>query len=1222
MTREKRIKWLEASLKSQILILDGGMGTMIQGAGLGESDYRGERFKDFNQDLKGNNDLLTLTQPKFIASIHRDYIEAGATIIETNTFNSNSPSMGDYSMGNLVAELNREAAKLARNVADTFERPILVAGVLGPTTRTCSISPEVNDPGARNITYAQLVETYADATRALLEGGADLILVETIFDTLNAKAALFAIDDIARETGIQIRIMISGTITDASGRTLSGQTTEAFWHSVRHVKPLTVGLNCALGPKELRPFLSDLSKAADTYVSAHPNAGLPNQFGEYDLEAEEMALIVAEYAESGLVNIIGGCCGTTPEHIRLIANKVAELTPRAIPKLVPRMRLSGLEPFVADETTGFVNIGERTNVTGSAMFKRLILNSQFDEALTVARQQVENGAQIIDINMDEGMLDSKGAMVTILNLIASEPDISRVPVMIDSSKWDILEAGMQCVQGKGIINSISLKEGEANFLEQARKIRQYGFAVVVMAFDEAGQADTRARKLEICKKSYKLLTEVVSFPPEDIIFDPNVFAVATGIEEHNNYAQDFIGACSDITAQCAHSYISGGISNVSFSFRGNDTVREAMHSAFLFHAIRAGLSMGIVNAGQLAIYEDIDPELKILVEDVILNRNGDATENLVDAAPRFNLSKEVVEDTVAEWRNGSCQERLSYALVKGIDSYVVEDTEEARLQADRPLRVIEGPLMDGMNTVGDLFGAGKMFLPQVVKSARVMKKAVAHLTPYIEAEKAASGDTSQEHGVIIMATVKGDVHDIGKNIVGVVLQCNNFKVIDLGVMVPAQTILDAAKEHNADIIGLSGLITPSLDEMVNVASEMERQGFTCPLLIGGATTSPAHTSVKIDPAYSGPVLYVKDASRAVGVASKLLGDSRADFYAEIDQDNHAKRKAHAGRAPKKLLSITNANQRQAKLRFDSNTILTPKLLGRHALVDYPLDALVPAIDWMPFFNAWEFSGKFPDILNDPRKGSEARNLFNDAQAMLKTLIEEKWLRANAVIGCFPAYSEGNTIVILNPNDPNQILAKTHWLRQQRPMPDGKPQLCLSDFVAPKESGQIDYIGAFAVTTGHGIDSHIKAFEDAHDDYQAILLKALADRFAESFAEHLHQRVRTEFWGYAQDETLSNDDLIREKYRGIRPAPGYPACPDHREKRTLWDLLDVEATTGISLTESLAMWPTASVSGFYFAHPDARYFTLGTIGQDQLTSYSQLRRETTEENARWLSPILS
>jgi 5-methyltetrahydrofolate--homocysteine methyltransferase len=956
-------------------------------------------------------------------------------------------------------------------------------------------------------------------------------------------------------------------------------------------------------------------------VSAHPNAGLPNQFGEYDLEPGEMADIVAEYAQSGLVNIVGGCCGTTPEHIRLIAERVSGNAPRVAPDCDQFMKLSGLEPFIADKTTGFINVGERTNVTGSAMFKRLVLNNQLDDALTVARQQVENGAQIIDINMDEGMLDSQAAMVTFLNLIASEPDISRVPVMIDSSKWDVLEAGMQCVQGKGIINSISLKEGEKQFLEQARKIRRYGFAVIVMAFDEQGQADTQKRKREICQRSYQLLTEKVDFPPEDIVFDPNVFAVATGIEEHDGYAQDFIAACHDIHKYCLHSYISGGISNVSFSFRGNNPVREAMHSVFLYHAIRQGLSMGIVNAGQLAIYEDIDLELRDLVEDVILNRRSDATERLVDAAPRFGLVEEVEDETVAKWRSTSCEDRLSHALVKGIDSYVVEDTEEARLKADRPLHVIEGPLMNGMNTVGDLFGAGKMFLPQVVKSARVMKKAVAHLIPYIEEEKEAAGDMSREHGVIIMATVKGDVHDIGKNIVGVVLQCNNFKVVDLGVMVPAQKILDAAREHNADIIGLSGLITPSLDEMVTVASEMERQNFNIPLLIGGATTSPAHTSVKIDPAYSHPVLYVKDASRAVGVASKLLSDYREDFYKEIQAEHDRKRQVHSGRSAKKLLSISDANSKGAALVFDATTISVPKVLGRQVLCDYSLENLVETIDWMPFFNAWEFSGKFPDILNDPIKGSEARKLFNDAQSMLTQIISEKWLRADAVFGCFPAYSEGNSIVILDPNDDDREIARTHWLRQQRPLPDGKPQLCLSDFIAPKSAGIIDYIGGFAVTTGHGIEEHIKRFEADHDDYSAILLKVLADRLAESFAEHLHQRVRAEFWAYATEEKLDNDALIREQYRGIRPAPGYPSCPDHREKLTLWDFLDVEAGTGISLTDSLAMWPTSSVSGFYFAHPDARYFMLGTIGEDQVSAYSQSRGEEKGESLKWLSPVL-
>jgi len=1224
MNRQDRIEWLERTIRERVVLLDGAMGTMIQGASLGESEYRGDRFQHFHRDLKGNNDLLTLTQPDLIRGIHTAYIDAGCQIIETNTFNSNRPSMADYGMEELVTELNREAARLARAAADareTSDHPILIAGVLGPTNRTASISPDVNDPGARNIRYADLVATYADATAALLDGGADLILVETIFDTLNAKAALYAIDQVAEARGEAIRIMISGTITDASGRTLSGQTTEAFWFSVRHAKPISVGLNCALGPKELRPFLKDLSLIADVPVSAHPNAGLPNQFGEYDLDAVAMAEICAEYATAGLVNIIGGCCGTTPEHIAQIRDRLEGVPARSIPTFEPIMKLSGLEPFLADDTTGFINIGERTNVTGSALFKRLIVDGTFDQALDVARQQVENGAQIIDINMDEGMLDSQQAMVTFLNLIASEPDISRVPVMLDSSKWDILEAGMQCVQGKGIVNSISLKEGEASFLWQARRIRRYGFAVVVMTFDETGQADTLERKIEICARSYALLVDTVGFPPEDIIFDPNVFAVATGIEEHNRYALDFIEACAAIRARCPHVSLSGGISNVSFSFRGNNPVREAMHAVFLYYAIKNGLNMGIVNAGQLAIYAEIDPMLRDLVEDVILNRHPDATERLVDAAPNFLGSVRDVEATVEEWRSGSVHERLRHALVKGVDAYVIEDTEAARLEATEPLDVIEGPLMAGMNTVGDLFGEGKMFLPQVVKSARVMKKAVAHLIPFIEAAQQADGQEPTNNGVIIMATVKGDVHDIGKNIVGVVLQCNNFKVIDLGVMVSAQTILDAAREYKADIIGLSGLITPSLDEMVNVASEMQRQGFRCPLQIGGATTSPAHTSVKIAPAYDGTVLYVKDASRAVGVATRLLSQDHDAFVAEIQADHVQKRAQYAGRAPKKLLSISEADRRRAQLRFDAETIAVPKQLGTLQLNDYPLTALLDTIDWMPFFNAWEFSGKFPDILNDPRKGSEARKLFQDAQAMLERLLAEQWLRADAVVGCFPAVSEGNSILILDPTDHSRVVAKTHWLRQQRPMPDDKPQLCLADFIAPRDSGVIDYIGGFAVTTGHRIEPHVARFEADHDDYSAILLKALADRFAESFAEHLHRRLRTEFWGYAPDEQLSNEALIREQYRGIRPAPGYPSCPDHREKTTLWSLLDVERATGISLTESLAMWPTASVSGFYFAHPDARYFTLGQIGMDQVESYAQLRDEPTTESARWLAPVL-
>ena len=1220
--RQSRLAWLKSALQDRIVILDGGMGTMIQQAGLSETDYRGIEFADWASELKGNNDLLSLTQPELIADIHQQYLNAGSDIIETNTFNSNAPSLGDYGMHTLVARFNRDAACLARavcNALETDERPRLVAGVLGPTNRTASISPKVEDPSFRNVSFDELVATYSEATAALLEGGADLILVETIFDTLNAKAALYAIDVVSEQLGERIEIMISGTITDASGRTLSGQTTEAFWHSVRHAEPLSIGLNCALGPVELRPFLRELSDVADTHVSAHPNAGLPNQFGEYDLSATEMADIVAEFSASGLINIVGGCCGTTPEHIAEIVARVKDHAPKSEVEKQRVMRLSGLDPFIADESKGFINVGERTNVTGSARFKRLILEGELEAALEVARQQVENGAQIIDINMDEGLLDSEEAMVRYLNLAATEPDISRVPVMIDSSKWDVLRAGMKCVQGKGVVNSISLKEGEAPFLEQAREIRRFGFAVVVMAFDETGQADTRDRKVDICRRSYQLLTEVAGFPPEDIIFDPNIFAVATGIEEHNNYAKDFIEACGLIREACPHVLTSGGLSNVSFSFRGNNPVREAMHSVFLYHAIANQLNMAIVNAGQLAIYADIDEELRELVEDVILNRRPDATDRLVDRAPAFVGAGAEVEETVAEWRSKPVRERLEHALVNGLDQYVVEDTEEARLQSTRPLDVIEGPLMDGMNTVGDLFGSGKMFLPQVVKSARVMKKAVAHLVPFIEASKAASGESS-EQGTIIMATVKGDVHDIGKNIVGVVLQCNNYRIIDLGVMVPTQAVLDAAKEHRADIIGLSGLITPSLDEMVTVASEMERQGFDIPLMIGGATTSPAHTSLKIEPRYSGDTVYVKDASRAVGVASKLLGESRQTYSKELKRDHEAKRASYASKKVAPLLPFAEAARRAESLQFDTTTIHAPAQLGIQVLENYPLTTLLETIDWMPFFNAWEFSGRFPDILNDPIKGVEAKKLFADAQSMLERIIDERWLEARAVFGLFPAYSDKNRIVILDPVI-GKPLETTYWLRQQKVMPDGKPQLCLADFVAPSASELTDYIGAFAVTTGHGIDQHVKAFEDAHDDYSAIILKALADRLAESFAEHLHRRVRTEFWGYARNETLSNDELIREKYRGIRPAPGYPACPDHREKQTLFRLLEVEANIGITLTESMAMTPTASVAGFYFGHPEARYFNLGKIKRDQLATYAEARGEAVAESQKWLAPIL-
>jgi 5-methyltetrahydrofolate--homocysteine methyltransferase len=1222
-TRRSRIEWLERALLERVVVLDGAMGTMIQQAGLGESDYRGVEFAEWSMDLKGNNDLLSLTQPNLIKDIHMQYLDAGATIIETNTFNSNEPGLADYGMSDLVSRINRESAALARAACKHFETdvaPRIVAGVLGPTNRTASISPKVEDPSFRNVSFDELKETYAEATRALIAGGADLIFVETVFDTLNAKAALVAIDEVSETLEDPIRIMISGTITDASGRTLSGQTNEAFWYSVKHAKPLSIGLNCALGPAEMRPILNELATVApDTFVSAHPNAGLPNQFGEYDLTPTENAEIVADYSCCGVANIVGGCCGTTPDHIREIADRVAEHQPRSKSEPSTALKLSGLDPFVADESKGFINVGERTNVTGSAKFKRLVLEGDYPAALSVARQQVESGAQIIDINMDEGMLDAEAAMTTFLNLIASEPDISRVPIMVDSSKWSVLELGMKHVQGKGIVNSISLKEGEASFLRQARLIRRYGFATVVMAFDEEGQADTRERKVEICERSYRLLTEQVGFPPEDIIFDPNIFAVATGIEEHNRYALDFIEACRDIRERCPHALTSGGLSNVSFSFRGNNPVREAMHSVFLYHAIKNGLSMAIVNAGQLEIYEEIDGELRELVEDVILNRRPDGTDRLVDVAPRFSSQTRDNEVKVAEWRSKPVTERLEYALVKGLDEFVIEDTEEARLLSKRPLDVIEGPLMDGMNTVGDLFGDGKMFLPQVVKSARVMKKAVAHLIPYIEACKAESGESSDQ-GVIIMATVKGDVHDIGKNIVGVVLQCNNYRVVDLGVMVPTQVILDAAKEHKADIIGLSGLITPSLDEMVTVASEMERQGFDIPLMIGGATTSPAHTSLRIEPGYSGDVVYVKDASRAVGVASKLLGEDRQSYSEELQREHAAKRASYSTKKTAPLLPFHEAVNRRASLHFDETTVQVPRQLGVEVLDNYPLTALLDTIDWMPFFNAWEFSGRFPDILNDPLKGVEAKKLFADAQAMLERIIDEEWLEARAVFGLFPAYSDENRIVILDPLTGEQV-ETTHWLRQQKPMPDEKPQLCLADFIAPKTAEVTDYIGAFAVTAGHGIDEHVKAFEDVHDDYSAIMLKALADRFAESFAEHLHRRIRTEFWGYAQDESLENDDLIREKYRGIRPAPGYPACPDHREKETLFRLLDVQNNVGMTLTESMAMLPTASVSGFYFGHPDARYFNVGKISSDQLAVYDSARDQDIADSRRWLAPIL-
>ena len=1224
MLRPDRVREFRRLLGERVLVLDGAMGTVIQSYKLGEADYRGERFRDWPKDLKGNNDLLVLTRPEVIGEIHRRYLEAGADIIETNTFNSNATSQADYGAEALVRELNLAAAQIARRAADDVAartgRPRFVAGALGPTNRTASLSPHVNDPGFRNVSFDELAATYDEATRALVEGGVDAILVETIFDTLNAKAALFAVRRVLDELGLDLPVMISGTITDASGRTLSGQTVEAFWNSVRHARPEVIGLNCALGAKQLRPYIEELSRIADAYVCAYPNAGLPNAFGEYDETACETADLVREYAASGFVNIVGGCCGTTPDHIGHIAESVAGLPPRRPPVLEPRCRLSGLEPLNIGPDSLFVNVGERTNVTGSAKFRRLIEADDYAGALEVARQQVASGAQVIDVNMDEGMLDSEAAMVRFLNLVAAEPDVARVPVMIDSSKWTVIEAGLKCLQGKGIVNSISLKEGERPFLEQARLLRAYGAAVVVMAFDEQGQADTVERKVEICKRCYRLLTETVGFPAEDVIFDPNIFAVATGIEQHDRYALDFIEATAQIRKACPHALVSGGVSNVSFSFRGNDVVREAMHSVFLYHAIRAGLSMGIVNAGQLAIYADIDPELRERVEDVVLARRADATERLLETANRFKgeAGQKRVEDHA--WRAWPVRQRLEHALVKGIDEFVTEDTEAARLELGNPLGVIEGPLMDGMNVVGDLFGAGKMFLPQVVKSARVMKKAVSHLLPYLE--KAQDG-SNRSNGKIVLATVKGDVHDIGKNIVGVVLQCNNFEVIDLGVMVPADRILETARREGAEMIGLSGLITPSLDEMVHVAREMKRQGFEVPLLIGGATTSPAHTAVKIDPEYDGPVAYVKDASRAVGVCQSLVTpEHRAEFVAKLKSGHAERREQHKGRKVKApAFSLAEARANRFRCDWAAYRPPVPKMAGVRLFENLPLEELVRYIDWMPFFNAWEFAGKFPDVLTDPVVGEAASNLYADARRMLKQMISERWVQANAVIGFFPANSVDDDIEVYADESRAQVRYRLHHLRQQKPKPAGQPHYALSDFVAPRDSGVKDWIGAFAVTTGIGLDDKVREFEARQDDYSSIMLKALADRLAEALAERMHERARREFWGYAPEERFTNDQLVREEYRGIRPAPGYPACPDHTEKATLWRMLDVEKTAGIRLTESFAMYPTAAVSGWYFSHPEARYFQVGRIDADQVADYAQRKGMALAEAGRWLAPLI-
>ncbi|MCS5586212.1 MAG: methionine synthase, partial [Gammaproteobacteria bacterium] len=1186
---------------------------------LSEEDYRGERFKDWHILVQGNNDLLSLTQPQIIQDIHRSYLEVGADIIETNTFNATQTSMSDYKMEEFAYEINLESARLARAACDEFstdDKPRFVAGVIGPTSRTCSLSPDVNDPGFRNVSFDELVEVYIESTRGLIKGGSDIILIETIFDTLNAKAAIFAVQQVFEDDGIELPIMISGTITDASGRTLSGQMTEAFYNSLRHANPISIGLNCALGPDLLRQYVAELSRVSNVYVSAHPNAGLPNEFGEYDLGAITMSEQVGEWATSGLVNILGGCCGSTPEHIKCIADAIDGVQPRQIPDIKPECRLSGLEAFNIGDGALFINVGERANVTGSAKFKRLILNEEYEEALDICRTQVEDGAQVVDINMDEGMLDGKAAMVRFMNLIASEPDISRVPLMVDSSKWEIIEAGLKCTQGKAIVNSISLKEGKESFVKHAHLCKRYGAAIIVMAFDEVGQADTQARKIEICTNAYNILVNEVGFPPEDIIFDPNIFAVATGIEEHNNYGVDFIEATREITKNLPYAKISGGVSNVSFSFRGNNPVREAIHSVFLYHAVKAGMTMGIVNAGQLVVYDDIDPELKKAVEDVVLNSDAEAGERLVDIAGKFSGTGEVQENKRdLEWRTWSVEKRLEHSLVKGITEFIDEDTKEALEKLGRPILVIEGPLMDGMNVVGDLFGDGRMFLPQVVKSARVMKKSVAWLDPYLEAEKEGCGVRTQ--GKILMATVKGDVHDIGKNIVGVVLSCNNYEIIDLGVMVPAETILETAIKENVDIIGLSGLITPSLDEMVFVAKEMTRRGFELPLLIGGATTSKAHTAVKIEPGYDKGVFYVKDASKAVGVATSLLSDKLKPALVQSTKEEYEEvRVRRAKKGKTKLISLEAARKNKPKLKFDQVT--TPNKLGVHVFKDYDLNEIFKFIDWVPFFRTWELAGKFPDILTDKVVGKSASALFKDAKAMFKKVMDEKLLQANAVVGIFPANSVNEDIELTDEN--GETLMTLNQLRQQLDKKGNTPNFCLSDFIAPKDGGVQDYMGAFAVTAGINIDPLVAAYEADHDDYNSIMIKAVADRFAEAFAEMMHYKFRTELWGYS-NEDLNNDEFIEEKYRGIRPAPGYPACPEHSEKDKLWELLDVEKSIGMTLTSSYAMLPTASVSGWYFAHPESRYFGVAKINQEQVEDYASRKGISVDQAERLLSPNL-
>jgi 5-methyltetrahydrofolate--homocysteine methyltransferase len=1221
---------LRRAAAERILVLDGAMGTEIQKLKLSEEDFRGERFRGFNHDLKGNNDLLILTQPNAVREIHLSYFRAGADIVETNTFSGTAIAQADYGLEAIVYELNREGARLAREAAILAERKDgrrrFVAGAVGPTNRTLSISPDVNNPGYRAVTFDQVRDAYAEQVRGLVDGGAEIILIETIFDTLNAKAAIVATQGVFAERGVTLPVMISGTITDLSGRTLSGQTPTAFWYSVRHANPFSIGLNCALGAREMRAHIQEIAKAADTLVCAYPNAGLPNEFGLYDERPEATAAMLAEFAQAGFVNVVGGCCGTTPDHIRAIAAAVAGKAPRTVPEAPPLMRLSGLEPFVLTKDIPFVNVGERTNVTGSAKFRKLVTNGDYAAALDVARDQVANGAQIIDVNMDEGLLDSEKAMVEFLNLVAAEPDIARVPVMVDSSKFHVIEAGLKCLQGKAVVNSISMKEGEAAFIEHARICRAYGAAVVVMAFDEKGQADTLERKVEICTRAYRILTEVVGFPPEDIIFDPNIFAVATGIEEHNGYGVDFIEATRQIRRTLPHVHISGGVSNLSFSFRGNEPVREAMHSAFLYHAIRAGMDMGIVNAGQLAVYDEIDPELRELCEDVVLNRRPDGTERLLEAAPRFKGDGTgAVKAADLEWRSWPVEKRLEHALVNGITEFIEQDTEEARRAVERPLHVIEGPLMAGMNVVGDLFGSGKMFLPQVVKSARVMKQAVAYLMPFMEAEEASGVTERTAAGKVLMATVKGDVHDIGKNIVGVVLACNNYEVIDLGVMVPSQKILETARREKVDIIGLSGLITPSLDEMAHVASEMEREGFSIPLLIGGATTSRVHTAVKIHPNYkNGQTIYVTDASRAVGVVSSLLSEDAKGPYVETIRAEYRKvADAHArAEVDKQRLPLEKARANRMRIDWAAYVPPKPAFTGARVFRSYDVGELVPYIDWTPFFQTWELKGRFPAILEDAAQGAAARQLYEDAQGMLRQLVEERWFNPKAVIGFWPANAVGDDIRLFVGESRAEALATFHGLRQQLSKRDGRPNLCLSDFVAPVESGRADYVGGFVVTAGIEEVRIAERFERANDDYRSILVKALADRIAEAFAERMHQRVRKEFWGYAPDEAFANEDLIREEYHGIRPAPGYPAQPDHTEKETLFRLLEAERRIGVRLTESFAMWPGSSVSGLYIAHPEAHYFGVAKVERDQVEDYAARKGMSIPEVERWLSPILN